>query len=94
LIEIPDLKAIVLAGPASYRVRRENAPAPAPIRASRRAGAPDVFLNGKPPGARAPSNRRTHWRGPTPAPDSVPPCGQIAFVRSRFKKVSGGLVKG
>lgn len=47
--------------------------------------APDVFLNGKPPGARAPSNSRTPLQGPTPAPGSGPPCGQIAFVRLRFK---------
>ena len=80
-----DLKALVLAGPASYRVHGGKAPAPAPIRADPRGVAPDVFLNGKPPGARAPSNSRTHGRGPTPAPGSVPPCGQITFVRSRFK---------
>ena len=35
---------------------RVYAHAPASIRASRRAGAPDVFLNGKPPGTDAPSN--------------------------------------
>jgi hypothetical protein len=65
---------------------RGIAPAPAPIRADPRGVAPDVFLNGKPPGARAPSNSRTPLWGPTPAPGSVPPCGQIIFsVRIRSK---------
>ena len=56
--------------------------------------APDVVLNGKPPGARAPSNSRTHRSGPPAAPDSAPPCGQIAFVRNRFKIDKGYIAAG
>lgn len=78
------------AGRASMRVRALNAPAPAPIRAAPRdRDAPDVFLNGKPLGARAPSNSRTRRGGPTPAPGSVPPCGQKTGLRVRFKDGSG-----
>ena len=52
---------------------------------ARSRAAPDVFLNGKPPGAGAPSKGRTRLRGPTPAPGSLPPCSQNALVRFGFK---------